>query len=282
MLKFTKMEGTGNDYIYINLLEKKFNYDYSNLTIKLSNRNYSIGSDGVIFILPSKTADYKMKMFNKDGSEGAMCGNGIRCFAKYLYDNKYTKKNILQIETLSGIKTVFLNIENEKITNITVDMGEAITIPEKIPINNSDNIIELVILDKIFKLYCISMGNPHAVIFVDNIDNFDIEKYGSIIESHNIFPNKTNVEFIQIIDNSHIKMRVYERGSGETMSCGTGSCAAGYVCIKHMNLKNNLNVQLKGGVLKVLLAENNHIFLTGNANTTFEGVIDEEDLNGIY
>lgn len=282
MLKFVKMEGTGNDYIYINLLEKKINYDYSKLAIKLSDRHYSIGSDGVIFILPSNIADYKMIMFNKDGSEGAMCGNGIRCFAKYLYENRYTRKNILQIETLSGIKTIFLNIDKGKIINITVDMGEAIIDTHSIPLNNSSNIINLNILDKKFKFYCASIGNPHAVTFIDNIDNFDVEKYGKIIECHKIFPNKTNVEFVEIIDNSHIKMRVFERGSGETMSCGTGACISAYISIKYMHLKNNLDVKIKGGTLKILLAENNHLFLTGDANITFEGIIYEEELNGLY
>lgn len=282
MLNFTKMEGTGNDYIYIDLIKQNIKCDFSKLAKKLSNRNYSIGSDGIILILPSKIADYKMKMYNKDGSEGMMCGNGIRCFSKYLYENGYITKNSVQIETASGIKTVFLNIDKNNLQNITVDMSVPCILPNLIPVNNDSNIVNLNIDNSNFKLFCVSVGNPHAVTFVNDVDNFDIDLFGSKIQSHKIFPDKTNVEFIQILDNANIKMRVYERGTGETMSCGTGACAAGYVCIKYMNLKNNLKVHLKGGILNILLAENGHIFLTGGANTTFKGSIDEEALNDIY
>ena len=274
MLKFTKMQGLGNDYVYMDNINQKIE-NKPQLARFVSNRNFGIGSDGLILICKSDVADFKMQMFNSDGSQAEMCGNGIRCVGKFVYDKKLTSKTEITIETLAGIKKLKLNTNQNKVETVEVDMGEPILNPKKIPVlENKEPVVNLEIkaLDQKFKATCISMGNPHSVIIVENIEKIDIKKYGSIIENNNKFPNKTNVEFIQIINNENIKMRVWERGTGETLACGTGACAAVVAC--HLNKLTNRDVlvELRGGTLKIdWKKNNNHVYMTGPAVTVFEG-----------
>ena len=265
VIEFTKMQGLGNDYIYIDCTNEEHKEIYKNIT-KLCNRNFGIGSDGVILITKSDIADFKMRMFNADGSEAEMCGNGIRCVGKFVYDKKLTKKKKIKIETLSGIKKLKLNVVNDKVKEVQVDMGEPIIDNEKNPIIGDSN--------KKFELMSISMGNPHAVTIVENVDDVDIEKYGPIIENASDFPNKTNVEFIEILDNENIKMRVWERGAKETLACGTGACASCVICSKKKYTKNEINVHLLGGILHIKWnKKDNHVYMTGPATTVYEGKI---------
>lgn len=269
IIEFTKMHGLGNDYIYIDMTNKQKNNIEENELPKiarfLSNRHFGIGGDGIILIEKSEIADFKMRIFNSDGTEAEMCGNGIRCFAKYIYENGLTKKENLKIETLAGIKEIKL-IKNDKnkIEKIEVNMG----------IPKIEEKIRLKILDKEFEITNISMGNPHAVIFVDDVEKVDLEKYGSAIENNKYFPNRTNVEFVEILDKNLVKMRVWERGAKETYACGTGACAvvvAGY--INNLN-KRKVKVLLKGGELEINWKEKtNKIYMTGIATEVFKGKI---------
>ncbi len=273
-IKFTKMQGLGNDYIYINCICQDYEGIIENVS-KLSNRNFGIGSDGVILILKSDIADFKMRIFNSDGTEAKMCGNGIRCVGKFLYDNNITKKEELEIETLSGIKKLKLDIKNNKVISVQVDMGEPYFKPREIPIIGDSNKIKINIEDENIKLICVSIGNPHAVSIVDNIDNIDIEKLGPVIENNVNFPERTNVEFVEILDNENIKMRVWERGAKETLACGTGACASAAICNSEGYTNSKVNVHLKGGELNINWnKENNHIYMKGPAVTVFEGEIE--------
>ena len=274
MIKFTKMQGLGNDYVYIDAINQNIE-NVSSLAKFISNRHFGIGSDGLILICKSSIADFKMRMFNSDGSEAEMCGNGIRCVGKFVYDKGLTQKTTLTIETLAGIKTLKLNTKEGKVETIKVDMGEPILEPEKIPVLFKQTPVKNLLLkadDKQFKFTCVSMGNPHAITEVENTEEFDVEKYGKILEVDKVFPNKTNVEFIQILDKEHIKMRVWERGAGETLACGTGACAT--VVASYLNEKTNrkVEVELLGGKLYIEWNEkNNHVYMTGPAVTVFEG-----------
>ena len=251
-LEFTKMHGIGNDYIYIDVAKNRdlkeifTRYSIGALVRYLSNRNFGIGGDGVIFIEKSMIADFKMRIFNSDGTEAEMCGNGIRCFAKYIYDQKLTEKDILKIETLAGIKEVkkekqILEPSKETIEQYVVNMGKPII---------SGN-LSISVLDKNIQLTKILIGNPHAVIFTKDIENIPIKKYGPLIENHKYFPQKTNVEFVEILENNLIKMRVWERGSGETFACGTGSCAAVVAGVSNNLIKRDVKVLLRGGELDI-------------------------------
>lgn len=274
MKKFTKMQGLGNDYVYMDAIHQKIDNE-SSLAQFVSNRNFGIGSDGLILICKSEVADFKMRMFNSDGSEAEMCGNGIRCVGKFVYDKGLTNKTQITIETLAGIKTLKLNIENEKVETVKVDMGEPILEPHKIPVICKENPAKslcIKALDKEFKFTCVSMGNPHAITTVEHVKEFEVKKYGEIIEVNKVFPNKTNVEFIEIVDDKNIKMRVWERGAGETLACGTGACGAVVACILNGNTKNKVNVELLGGKLEIEWdRNNNHVYMTGPAVTVFEG-----------
>ena len=286
MIFFTKMHGLGNDYLFINCIDK-VNYiakeNIPQMARFMSNRHFGIGADGIILINKSQIADFKMNIYNSDGSEAQMCGNGIRCFAKYVYDNKFTTKQKITIETLCGIKTAYINEINNETNEITIEMGEPIFEPEKIPViieNEEDKQpiakINIEIEGVNFELYNISMGNPHAVTLVDNVEKINIEKIGKIIENDIHYPEKTNVEFIQILDKSTIKMRVWERGTGETMACGTGSCAVAVICNKLGLTRKNSKIQLKGGELKISWDEKtNKVFMTGIATKVFEGAVEE-------
>ena len=277
-MKFTKMQGLGNDYIYINCTKGYESIkNPGELSKKLSDRHFGIGGDGIILICDSELADFKMRMFNKDGSESEMCGNGIRCVGKYVYDFGLTKKNNITIETLAGIKNLKLNISKGKVESVCVDMGEPILEPNKIPLkcDNNKNIIELNLLDNKFIFHCVSMGNPHAITVIDDIKNFDVNKFGKLVESDNHFPNKTNVEFIQILDKNNIKMRVFERGSGETLACGTGACASVVSCVLNGLTERKVKVNLLGGFLDIEYNESdNHVYMTGPAVTVFKGEIE--------
>ncbi len=274
MIKFTKMQGLGNDYVYIDAINQKIE-DESSLAKFVSNRHFGIGSDGLILICKSDVADFKMRMFNSDGSEAEMCGNGIRCVAKFVYDKKLTNKTTLTIETLAGIKQLKLNTKEEKVETVRVDMGEPIFEPEKIPVNSKESPVKNLKLkaeDKEFKFTCVSMGNPHAITFVENVEKFDVEKYGKKLEIDPAFPKKTNVEFIQIVDKEHIKMRVWERGAGETLACGTGASASVIACVLNNLTKRKATVELLGGNLEIEWnEEDNHVYMTGPAVTVFEG-----------
>lgn len=277
MLKFTKMEGLGNDYVYMDAINQNIE-NISELAKKVSDRHFGIGSDGLILICKSEMADFKMRMFNSDGSEAEMCGNGIRCVGKYVYDKGLTNKTNLSIETLAGIKYLVLNVENDKVKTVKVDMGEPILEPKKIPVLSEEKIVqnlELKAVDKNFKFTCVSMGNPHAITIVDNVAEFDIEKYGKVLEVDKVFPQRTNVEFIEIIDDEHVKMRVWERGAGETLACGTGACATAVACALNNLTQRNVKVELLGGILEINWNEkDNHVYMTGPAVTVFEGYIE--------
>ncbi len=276
-LKFTKMHGCGNDYIYFNCFEEKIN-DPGALSVKLSDRRYGIGSDGIILICPSDIADAKMRMFNVDGSEGKMCGNGIRCVGKYLYDNNMVKNNEITIETLSGVKTLKVAPKNDEAEFLTVDMGKAEFLSYKIPVNiESDKVInrEMIFGGKSYNITCVSMGNPHCVVFCDDIESIDINKIGPEFENSKLFPEKVNTEFVKVIDEKTLDMRVWERGSGETFACGTGASAVVAAAVVNGICKENdeVTVNLKGGTLKIKYTDSS-VYMTGEAKKVFEGVIE--------
>lgn len=274
MIKFTKMEGLGNDYVYMDAINQKIE-NRSELARFVSNRNFGIGSDGLILIEKSEVADFKMTMFNSDGSQAEMCGNGIRCVAKFVYDKGMTDKTTLKIETLAGIKILELNVEDGKVKTVRVDMGEPILEAEKVPVVSTEKPVKNLILkaqDKEFRFTCVSMGNPHAITIVEDTESFDVKKYGEELEVNKAFPRRTNVEFVQIIDKNTIKMRVWERGAGETLACGTGACATAVACNLNGLTDRKVTIKLLGGDLKIEWnAENNHVYMTGPATTVFEG-----------
>ena len=278
MKKFAKMQGLGNDYVYMDAIHQDIDNE-SDLARFVSDRHFGIGSDGLILICKSKVADFKMRMFNADGSEAEMCGNGIRCVGKFVYDKGLTDKTTLKIETLAGIKTLNLNIKNGKVETVRVDMGEPILTPNEIPVISDEKIVKnlkLKVEDKDFTFTCVSMGNPHAITIVDETEKFNVEKYGKVIEVDKAFPKKINVEFAQIIDKNNIKMRVWERGAGETLACGTGACATAVACNLNKLTDRKVNVELLGGTLNIEWSkEDNHVYMTGPAVTVFEGTIEK-------
>ncbi len=278
MLQFTKMHGLGNDYVYMDAINQKIE-NRSELAKFVSNRHFGIGSDGLILICPSEKADFRMQMFNQDGSEAEMCGNGIRCVGKFVYDKGLTNKETITVETLAGIKTLVMTAKNGKIETARVDMGEPILEPEKIPVISKENPVKNLKLneeDKEFNFTCVSMGNPHAVTFIkEDVNKFDICKYGAKLEVNEAFPKKANIEFINVIDNKTLKMRVWERGAGETLACGTGACASTVAAILNGYTSREVTVHLLGGNLKIKWDENdNHVYMTGPATTVFEGKIE--------
>ena len=272
---FTKMHGTGNDYVYINLFEENVP-NPEELSIRISDRHFGIGSDGLILVAPSEVADCRMRMYNADGSEGAMCGNGIRCVAKYAYEHGIVKDTHITVETKSGIKTLELTVEDGLVTYVQVNMGKAILKPAEIPVaaEGEDFIArEMVVDGKEYTATCVSMGNPHCVIFTEGIDDLDLEKIGPKFENHELFPDRINTEFVEIIDEHTIRMRVWERGSGETISCGTGTCAATVASVLNGYCKQGeeVEVQIRGGKLYDTYLENGEVLMKGPATTVFEG-----------
>ena len=288
MIKFTKMEGLGNDYVYVDCTKQNLE-NASNLAKIISDRHFGVGSDGLILIKSSKKADFRMQMFNSDGTEAEMCGNGIRCVGKYVYDKGLTDKTTLKIETLAGIKVLNLNVEDGKVKTVKVDMGEPILDYKLIPAKDGkvykskDGIkfykVNINIEGDLKELTCVSMGNPHGIDFANNIEKLKIEKFGPIIEVDEHFPNKVNAEFIEILDKHNIKMRVWERGAGETLACGTGACASVVASFLNGYTERNVTVELLGGKLEIEWnKEDNHVYMTGPAKTVFEGEIDESNI----
>ncbi len=276
-LHFTKMHGTGNDYVYINLFEEKVE-DPGALSVRISDRHFGIGSDGLILIAPSEEADCRMIMYNADGSEGEMCGNGIRCVAKYAYEHGIAKDTHMTIETKSGIKTLELTVEDGIVTYVQVNMGRAILKPEEIPVAaKGDTFVSkpIVVDGREYLATCVSMGNPHCVIFMSGIDELDLEKIGPKFENHELFPNRINTEFVEVLNEHTIKMRVWERGSGETISCGTGTCASTVAAVLNGHCKQGeeIEIQIRGGKLYDTYLENGEVLMKGPATTVFEGVI---------
>lgn len=275
-IKFTKMHGIGNDYVYINCFEQEID-NPNELAIKMSPRRFSVGADGVILICPSDVADAKMRMFNLDGSEGKMCGNGIRCVGKFVYDNNIAHKETITIETLSGIKTLKITDKDGFADSITVDMGIAEFAPEKIPAKAfSESIIDTAITvnGKDYNITAISMGNPHAVVFCDEIDSLNLNEIGPGFEHHEMFPEQVNTEFIRVIDDKSLQMRVWERGSGETFACGTGACAAVVAAVVNGYCKHDteITVHLVGGDLFITYTLDGRVFMRGGATKVFDGI----------
>ena len=276
-MKFTKMHGIGNDYIYINGFEGDIvPEEMIEEIVAMSDRHKGIGGDGVIFIMSSDVADAKMRMFNADGSEGKMCGNGIRCVGKYIYEHDISHNNPLKIETASGIKTLNLEVVQGKVESVTVDMGSPILDSKLIPVDlDMEQVINypLVVNNQEYLITCVSMGNPHCVIFTEGIDYLDLEKVGPLFENNLIFPERTNTEFIEIVDDKTMKMRVWERGSGETLACGTGASASVVSAIYNniFTRDQEIKVILKGGELYITLTSDNHVFMRGSATEVFTG-----------
>ena len=278
-MKFTKLHGCGNCYIYVNLFEEKLD-NPAEMSIKVSDYHFGIGSDGLITIGPSEVADFAMRIYNADGSEAEMCGNGIRCVGKYVYDHGLTDKTNIAVESGAGIKYLTLNIENGKVATVCVDMGEPILAPEKIPvIAEKDVVIDepISVGDKTWEMTCVSMGNPHAVVFIDTpVKEFELEKYGPLFEHHERFPKRTNTEFVHVISRREADMRVWERGSAETWACGTGTCATVVACILKGLTDREVLVHLVGGDLVIRWdEETNHVFMTGPATEVFSGEYNE-------
>ncbi len=276
-MKFTKMHGAGNDYIYFNGFEYEI-ADPNSLSIKLSDRHKSIGGDGIVIIMPSKIADFRMRMFNADGSEGKMCGNATRCIGKYVFDKGLTDKTDITLETLSGIKYLHLNVKNGVVESVIVNMGAPILTAKNIPvISEKEQVIgEKVILNGAeHTITCVSMGNPHCVIFTDEIDSLQLDKIGSAYENDKMFPERVNTEFAQVLSPTHLKMRVWERGSGETMACGTGACATVVASVLNgYSVKDEfITVSLLGGDLKIKYCSNGEVLMQGGAEFAFEGEI---------
>lgn len=273
-MKFTKMQGIGNDYVYVNCFEEKVE-DPAALAKFVSDRHFGIGSDGLILIKPSKNADFTMDMYNADGSQGEMCGNGIRCVAKYVYDKGLTDKQQISIETLAGIKYLDLTVEDGKVVLVRVDMGEPELIAEKIPvIADSEKVIDapIEIDGTTYHMTCVSMGNPHAVVYVDDVDNLPIEEIGPKFENHERFPRRVNTEFVKVLDRHTVQMRVWERGSAETLACGTGACAVAVSCILNGLTEDEVTVKLLGGDLEIQWdQEKNTVYMTGPATVVFDG-----------
>ncbi|MGG7176314.1 diaminopimelate epimerase [Clostridium paraputrificum] len=274
-MEFTKMEGLGNDYIYFNCLEKEIE-DPEKLSIKLSDRHFGVGGDGIVLILPSKVADFRMRMFNADGSEGKMCGNATRCIGKYVYEKGITDKKEITLETLAGIKELKLTIEDNKVSEIAVNMGKAVINSKAIPALTDKNILvneKVKVGEEEYNITCVSMGNPHCIVFMKEIDDLKIEEIGKDFENHSMFPERINTEFIEVIDERTIKMRVWERGSGETFACGTGACAATVASVLNNFCKENeeITVKLLGGDLKIKYLSSGVVYMTGPAEFVYEG-----------
>lgn len=275
-MKFTKMQGLGNDYVYVNCFKEKID-NPSEVAIKVSNRNFGVGSDGLIMINPSKVADFEMEMYNADGSRGEMCGNGIRCVGKYVYDYGLTDKTSISVETLGGIKYLDFTVVDGKVKLVKVDMGSPELVPANIPIiAEGDNVIDapIVVDGKEYRMTGVSMGNPHTVVYIDDVQGLEIEKIGPKFENHERFPKRINTEFARVIDRNTVEMRVWERGSGETLACGTGACAVAVASILNGLTEDKVTVKLLGGDLYIEWDRvANKVYMTGPAEVSFEGEI---------
>lgn len=284
-MKFTKMHGCGNDYVYVDCT-KEVIPDIAATAVRVSDRHFGIGSDGLILIKSSEVADFEMDMYNADGSRGKMCGNGIRCVAKYVYDHGLTNKTEITVDTQAGIKTLQLTVCDGKVSKVRVDMGEPVLIPQEIPVKASvlglaDDRREAIVAqpftvaNRSYDITCVSMGNPHCITFIDeDVRSFPLEAIGSLFEKHELFPEGVNTEFVNIIDKEHLRMRVWERGSGETLACGTGACAVAVASYLNGFTGRKVDVELMGGHLEIVYdAATNHVFMTGPATEVFSGEI---------
>ena len=277
-MKFTKMHGCGNDYVYFDCTKNEIK-DESAAAKALSDRHFGIGGDGIIIIKKGKKAEFEMVMYNADGSRGAMCGNGIRCVAKYVYDHKLTDKTSISIESMGAVKYIDVDVENGEVKSARVDMGAPILESKNIPvITDGERAVNVPITvdGREYKMTCVSMGNPHAVVFIENSPKeFPLEKIGPMFENNSVFPDRTNTEFIRVIDRKNLEMRVWERGSGETLACGTGACASAVAAILNGYADNDVTVHLLGGDLEISWSgnEDDSVFMTGPATTVFEGEI---------
>ncbi len=277
-INFTKMHGIGNDYVYVDGFKETIENPNA-FSEFVSDRHFGIGSDGLVMILPSDSADFKMRMFNADGSEGKMCGNAIRCVGKYVYESGYTDKTQISVETLSGIKYLTLVTQESLVVYVEVDMGKAILIPKDIPIvSELERFINqpLSIENTDYAVTCVSMGNPHAVIFCDDVDNIPLETIGPKFEFNSLFPERINTEFVEVIDATTLKMRVWERGSGETFACGTGACASAVAAVLNGYCKtgDEITVKLLGGDLKITYLQDETVLMKGSATKVFDGIIE--------
>lgn len=284
-MKFTKMHGCGNDYVYVDCTKEVIS-DIAATAVRVSDRHFGIGSDGLILIKSSEVADFEMDMYNADGSRGKMCGNGIRCVAKYVYDHGLTNKTEITVDTQAGIKTLQLTVCDGKVSKVRVDMGEPVLIPQEIPVKASvlglagdrrEAIIAqpFTVANSSYDITCVSMGNPHCITFIDeDVRSFPLEAIGSLFEKHELFPEGVNTEFVNIIDKEHLRMRVWERGSGETLACGTGACAVAVASYLNGFTGRKVDVELMGGHLEIVYdAATNHVFMTGPATEVFSGEI---------
>ena len=282
-MKFTKMQGLGNDYVYVNCLEEQVD-DPAAVARLVSDRHFGIGSDGLILIKSSDTADFFMEMYNADGSRAAMCGNGTRCVGKYVYDYGLTEKTEVDVDTLAGVKHLVLQIEDGSVEMATVDMGEPELVAEHIPVlADSSPVVAapIEVAGRRFEMTCVSMGNPHAVVFVDGTADFPVEEIGRSFETHPAFPERVNAEFAEVLSRTEVNMRVWERGTGETLACGTGACATVVACILNGLTDDEVTVHLLGGDLQIRWdRESNRVFMTGPAATVFDGEIDMGMLMG--
>lgn len=286
-MEIIKMHGLGNDFVFLDLFHKQTIAEqpegaYPELARKLCHRQFGVGGDGLIVVLPSEGADARMRIFNLDGSEPEMCGNGIRCFARYIFDKGYVKKKSIRVETLAGILTLQLNIEGDKVSGVRVDMGEPILKPNLIPVlAEGEPVIgtKLEVEGQEFKFTAVSMGNPHCVIFVDDYKKLDFERLGPAIEKHPLFPRKTNVEFIRVNSRTELTMKVWERGAGPTLACGTGACASAVATVLNGKTERKVTVHLPGGDLLIEWGEDNRVYMTGPATYVFKGVLLEDQLN---
>lgn len=282
-MRFSKMHGIGNDYIYVNCFEETVS-EPEKVSVVLSDRHKGIGSDGLVLIMPSDKADFRMRIFNADGSEAMMCGNATRCIGKYVYDMGLTDKTDITLETNSGIKYLTLYLKDNKVDSVTVDMGKAILVPKDIPVNSEKErfISEPVeVCGKTWDITCVSMGNPHAVIFTEGVAELDLEKIGPHFENHSLFPNRVNTEFAEVIDGHTLNMRVWERGSGETFACGTGTCATVVAAVLNGICKHDeeVLVHLRGGDLRITYKSDGTVLMTGPAEYVFEGTVSDEFIN---
>ena len=273
-MRFTKMHGIGNDYVYVNCFEETVE-DPAALAVAMSRPHYGVGSDGLIMICPSDVADFAMKMYNADGSDSEMCGNGVRCIGKYVYDRGLTDKTTVSLMTGGGLKQLELNVRDGKVKSVRVDMGAPELRPELIPVDLPGEMVmghRLHIGAAVYELHCVSMGNPHCIVFVKDPDMVDVETVGKLLENHPIFPKRANIEFVQVIDRQHLRMRVWERGSGETLACGTGACASLVAAVLTGRADRRVSMELLGGTLELEWAfEDGHVYQEGPAKFVFDG-----------
>lgn len=279
-MRFTKMQGIGNDYIYINCLEETVPEDLSALAVRMSDRHFGVGSDGIVLIQPSDVADFAMRMFNSDGSESEMCGNAVRCIGKYVYERGLTDKTSVSLMTGAGLKQIDLTVEDGHVKSVRVDMGGPELTPSAIPVNMTGMMVMgqlLTVGGTSWPIHCVSMGNPHCVLYVRDPETVMLEELGPQFEHHPAFPRLTNTEFVQVINRNHLKMRVWERGAGETLACGTGACAVLVASVLTGKADREADIDLKGGTLHVTWSpEDNHVYQEGPAEFVFDGVWPDE------